>query len=119
MTFIPIDRATVRRNPDYHPGIGRQFAPDGMGGGIEVTSMHGSPLFLYRYQPAQVTCRECGASFDHDDLASAEVSDGDGGENYSTEVCPRCHAFDCCDVEYERLSSSELERLAEAAHADA
>lgn len=59
------------------------------------------PSWHYSYEPAPVTCRECGESFPNQELGSDCAYNGDG-EDCSFAVCPRCGAWECCDVEYER-----------------
>lgn len=104
--LILIDRSTIRPNPDYcPPGMRRMVPgpviahPDGSFGreAIDVTSLH-SPRHLYSYQPQDVTCGECGATFDHSLLKSNEFDDSG-----SRTTCPKCGEPWCCEVEYERL----------------
>lgn len=59
------------------------------------------PQFEYSYVPTPVKCDECGASFLHTALLSEESDDG---ECYSARVCPVCKAFECCDLEFEKLT---------------
>lgn len=91
MTIL-IDRSTIRKNPDYCPSGSIQYAMSG-GQLIDITSMH-SPRFLYRYLPTDVTCEECGATFDHSKLVDSDYSPAD--------LCPECG--EVVDVDYERLT---------------
>jgi hypothetical protein len=63
------------------------------------------PEFFYNYEAVDITCSSCGATFPSNELQSDEIYDGET-EHYSTEVCPKCGAFDCCDVEYEKINDA-------------
>jgi len=58
------------------------------------------PDFLFRYVPTVVECAECHERFDYSDLESDEIDD----DIWSDRVCPKCHAFDCCELEFENLT---------------
>lgn len=64
-------------------------------------TIEAGPEFLYQYIPTKVECRNCGKSFLHTELTSDSVPDGDGGETFIDNVCPKCGEADCCDIEFE------------------
>jgi hypothetical protein len=64
------------------------------------------PTWLFEYLPTPVTCEGCGEAFDVSELQSDSRSwntDGECGEAWSNEVCPKCGRWYCCSVEYEGL----------------
>lgn len=118
MTLIRIDRNSIRKNPDAgHTSFfvkGREWEerhPDGSithHAPVEVVhTMYPAPTFLFDYVPAQVTCEDCGASFLHTELEADSVD----CDAYSTAVCPRCKTWDCCEIEYEKLTAAEMKGL--------
>lgn len=71
--------------------------------GMEFVEHRPEPQWLFDYLPTLVTCRECGETFDAMELQSdAQVVSDDGDEAFSSEVCPKCGAWDCCDLKYEQ-----------------
>lgn len=63
---------------------------------------HDEPRWLFRYEPTQVTCDACGATFDHKRLKSSSAYDDDSREEwFSDTICPVCGEWDCCELEYE------------------
>lgn len=148
---VPIDRSTVRRNPNagnrvyYQLGRAEErvthtySSPDGTrrrdvyvdgvlvesggmsaGGGeptLEVVrsqpvqplySLTPEPAWWFEYVPTRVECAYCGASFPHTELGTDA---DDAGEDYhcSDTVCPRCGAWDCCQLVYENPDTAEFE----------
>ena len=77
--------------------------------GIEVEIKNNSttvnhapiPKYSFTYKNTKVVCCECGEKIMTDDLQSDESSDG---EYYSDKICPKCGAFDCCLIEYEKIN---------------
>jgi len=63
-------------------------------------TMTPDPDFLFQYVQAVVECKECHERFDHSELDSDEIDD----DTWSDRVCPKCGAFDCCEIEYEELT---------------
>ena len=68
---------------------------------IEVTTKDSEPKWLYEWPDFEIECSECGARFDHTELRSDEYYDGED-ERWSNEICPKCGAWDCCEVKYIR-----------------
>lgn len=75
--------------------------------GIEIeiknnsTTVYHAPIpkYSFTYENTEVICYECGEKIMTNDLQSDESSDG---EYYSDKICPKCGAFDCCLIEYEK-----------------
>ena len=62
------------------------------------------PRFSYSYIPTTVICNNCSEAFLHTEL------EGDCGvEMWSNEICPRCGAWDCCNIKFERPNNETLE----------
>ena len=59
------------------------------------------PLYLFDYEPQKVQCEKCKAEFDHTEL---DFDDNDEWSyEYSDTVCPKCHYFNCCEIEYQDI----------------
>ena len=61
-----------------------------------------------KYKPTQVECDECHEGFLHTDMASDNALWGEGDLERTVEsdtVCPKCGAWDCCELEFEQLPS--------------
>jgi hypothetical protein len=56
------------------------------------------PTFAYDHVPTEVECDECGERFPHAELESDDDDDG-----WTDTRCPRCGAWGCCELEFERL----------------
>lgn len=59
-----------------------------------------------KYKPTQVECCECHKEFLHTELTKDKAVWGDGDYQRNVEsdtVCPRCGAWDCCELEFEQL----------------
>lgn len=67
---------------------------------VQTVHHRPEPDWLYEYEPTHVTCNECGATFPHHELTSDCQWTGDE-EICSFTVCPKCDAWECCEVEYE------------------
>jgi DNA-directed RNA polymerase subunit RPC12/RpoP len=59
------------------------------------------PLYIYGYEDAEVTCYDCGKSFNHKELKN--INDD---ECYNDKVCPYCSVWDCCEIEYETIENA-------------
>ena len=108
---VKIDKDTIKKNPDAgrtvdYCVVGRPVITYHEGGSMGILQpvqilhrMAPSPQFLYQYLPTRVSCEYCSAEFNFDELES----DGDE-EGWSETVCPKCHIWNCCEVEFESLS---------------
>jgi len=67
---------------------------------VDVTSAIPAPEYLYEYEPLDVTCKYCGATFDHSMLTEF----WDDYDIWREKVCPNCGEDYCVDIEYEKLS---------------
>lgn len=70
-------------------------------GNNQIIHHQPEPDWLYEYEPTPVTCNNCGETFDATELTSDCAWTGDD-EICSFEVCPKCDAWECCEVEYEQ-----------------
>lgn len=68
---------------------------------VDVTSAVPAPKYLYEYEPLDVTCKYCGATFDHSRLIEFWDDDCD---IWREKVCPSCGKDNCVDIAYESLS---------------
>jgi hypothetical protein len=59
------------------------------------------PKWLYDHAVVQVACQECGATFSNKELESDSDEDADGNYSSSNAICPRCHAWECCELTHE------------------
>lgn len=80
--------------------------PDGIVSVYNHTGSHlayhmPEPEWLFQYEPTEVTCRKCGEAFPNQELGSDYVI-GEDDEIGSSACCPKCGAWECCSVEYER-----------------
>lgn len=91
--------------------VSREIKVDEISVNCEYQTFHHlpTPKYSYSYESIAVQCKNCGSEIMSDELRSDESYDGEI-ERYSTEVCPVCGQFDCCQIEYESIESS-LERL--------
>lgn len=63
-----------------------------------VYSISPEPQFLYIYpEEYYINCSYCNERFNYKDL----LDDSDL-DYYSTEICPKCGAWDCCKLEFEK-----------------
>ena len=123
-----IDLDTLRRNPNagrntyLHPGQTQELSDGSTHRDFQIVhSLQPEGPWLYGFEPLQVTCSGCGASFDVKDL-KADYYPGEQDEVYSNEVCPHCHQFDCLEFPVhcetveeglERAKKSGLKRFIE------
>lgn len=63
-----------------------------------VSSITPEPSHFYEYLPFEVQCHMCEERFDYSELVAEVEPDGEGGEFYSTETCPKCGVLDCLVV---------------------
>jgi len=56
------------------------------------------PKYSYEYENIKVRCASCGKKMYSDELESDCYDDG-----YSDTICPKCGAWDCCELEYEKI----------------
>lgn len=78
---------------------------------IEI--LGGGPRFLYRHKKVKFDCPHCGVSnLTADKLESDAFPDGEGGENYVTNMCPKCK--ECIEVHHERLTDTDMHELAKS-----
>ena len=70
-----------------------------------IRSMFPASEHLCAYEPTTVTCRFCGQSFLHTELQYYEFGgeDDEAGADIDN-ICPKCKAPDCCEIEYEKLT---------------
>ncbi len=134
MTFIRVDRDSVKRNPrsgrtDFQVCTGpptyerrtNEVSADGETWIItnqtttrtdNVQTIHTlAPAgpFLFDYLLTKVKCVECNCEFDHTKLESESEDNGSSEYDwYSERVCPRCGKWDCCELEFEKLSNEVL-----------
>jgi hypothetical protein len=74
----------------------------------EEMPMRGFTRSVPRYKPTMIHCSECHEEFLHTELLkdSAIWNEGEYEKPVSSDtVCPRCGAWDCCELEFERLHS--------------
>ena len=123
--FVRIDRTTIKKNPEWIdgspndqvmvPGCPRDVADkDGNVIGQEYSMVRYytigpcRPKWLYAHKPCEVECEFCHERFDADELEYANDCplDEDGNESFfeTNRQCPKCGAWNCCDVKWEKLS---------------
>ncbi len=109
MVLIKIDRATIRENPNagntvyYVPGK-PEISEDGSTRTMNIQTLYSltpEPKWLYKYTPTVIECKNCKKFIIHTELES-DSFDYDGG--YSNRVCPECGEWDCCDIEFEKIT---------------
>lgn len=119
---IPIDRSTVRRNPNagrsvfYVAGRAYEETTVGEDGTVricrrqDVQTIYDFPqsAFLWEYAPTEVRCGVCGEAFSHTELETDDTDFGDDGYCSTDRKCPKCGVWDCCELERESLSFSEM-----------
>ena len=74
---------------------------------MEVSSFEDRQWF-FKYEPTVVTCTECGSMFKHEYLES-DSSEYDS--RFSSEVCPVCGNWDCCEIEYEDIKDALIRKV--------
>lgn len=137
--LIPIDRSSIKPNPHYpnlhsyqtHPTIYRKTVTNIYEGyniknmklvsteeiieeiqGREVIKSLGvPPHYFYSHLPTMVQCEYCNAHFNHEDL-EYDCEDLDSG--WTETKCPKCGGWECCEIEYEKLSEEILKGIYES-----
>jgi hypothetical protein len=64
-----------------------------------------SPQYLYEYENIDIKCCICDETFKSDNLESDSFNDDDD-YYYSDTVCPKCSAWNCCEVKYESIEEA-------------
>ena len=64
-----------------------------------------APTWLYQYEPTPVTCRNCGQTFPASELEQDSFFNGED-DIPVYNICPRCQAPECCEVEYEKIEDA-------------
>jgi hypothetical protein len=116
---ILIDRSTIRRNPNAGQTSIRIPGKSYMKNGITfqpfqtIQSLCPDPDYLFEYIPKDVQCSSCGATFDYsllesDCICSWEIDIDDYA--YSDTVCPKCKAWNCCEIEFEEFDAETMGR---------
>ena len=127
--IIPIDRSSIRRNPDSGqtqsqiPGREITETVDGVTTTTrQIVRMHfpPRPMFLYRYLETKVSCSFCHAEFLPSELQSDSRWNGDdGGEDDESDcICPKCGVWECVWIEYELLTDTEMEEICQRTQSD-
>ena len=65
-------------------------------------SLSPQPDYFIEYEDVEVECDECGAKFCFKELQYGEYDDNRYDYYYSDKVCPKCFAWDCCELELEK-----------------
>lgn len=110
--IVKINKETIKENPRagqtvFYLPIGKPVTEYNEDGSIKsvvyphqiIETLVPQPKFIYDYLPTLVKCEFCGAEFDYNKLESEDYDDYGWSEN----VCPKCHARDCCEIEFEKL----------------
>lgn len=66
-----------------------------------IYSMSEEPRYLFAYIPTLIKCEVCNEEFYHTKLKH----DCYDWERCSDTICPKCHDWDCCDLEFEDIDS--------------
>jgi hypothetical protein len=110
---IPIDRSTIRRNPNAgRTSIlvpGRSCIVDGKETKQiqRVHTIYPEGAYLFEYAHTKVQCCHCEAVFDYY-LLESDCSIDIDGETYSDTICPKCHGWDCCEMEFEEFDEKTM-----------
>lgn len=139
--LIPIDRSSIKPNPHY-PHLGRyEIYPRELtrvdtyrGYGLEangktkwvlvsqeilepkpeyeyIEALGTAPRYFYSYSDTMVQCDNCRKQFNYNELQYEDMYDSWG---YTDRQCPFCHRWDCCELEYEKLSQETLKGIYES-----
>ena len=68
-----------------------------------VRTMTPERSYLFDYEDTQVECHACYARFAFKDLKADAMASGDD-EIWSNGICPKCDAWDCCEIEFESIN---------------
>lgn len=74
-------------------------------------TLSGEPSHFFKYEDTEIQCGRCHNVFDSDLLESDSDEDADGNYYHSETICPKCHAWHCCEVQYEKLDDIPKEVL--------
>jgi len=66
--------------------------------------------FFYKHLNVKVKCMCCGHKFKSNDFAEFD-NDDSHNFNYTYTGCPKCKAWDCCNVKYEAIGQVESKYL--------
>lgn len=121
--FIPIDRTTIRENPNAGNTVYYQQGPTEYQMNLELISWDNKKWKLtavnktakqninklysltpegshfYDFEKTIISCDSCGKTFSWDQLKAEGCDDF-----WSDRICPSCEAWDCCELEFERLN---------------
>lgn len=88
-------KATVENGTYNNPLLSIEMKQD-------IQNLTHSPIqkYSYKYENIELKCNTCGDQFMSNDIQTDDNDDG----GYSTEVCPKCGAWDCCDIKYENIN---------------
>lgn len=64
--------------------------------------MSEEPRYLFACRPTLIKCEVCNEEFYHSEL---EYDCYDWGRCSDT-ICPKCHDWDCCELEFEDIDSA-------------
>jgi hypothetical protein len=108
-----IDRRSIKINADA--GAREIFVPGRPSGDsqavIRVGLMHPIPKYSYEFMPLKVTCINCGAVIDVDNLESYEDDDTYVSET-EARICPKCGMGECCpEINEETFDESMLQDI--------
>lgn len=126
--LIKIDRSSIKKNPYsgqnvFYRCLGNPIVEtecDKNNNLIEFSvrvpyetlyTLERQPRFNYTYEELLLKCSECGKEFSNKDLESFSDEDCDGNYYFNDRICPKCGTWDCCEIEYEKLSDDVLEKL--------
>jgi hypothetical protein len=98
--LIKINRSSIKPNPNAGNSTYYQALGNGEYEILHTISPEGK--WLYEYEDTLVTCYHCKAQFSYNDLESDEMSFGDN-DMWTDKVCPKCHTWSCCEIEFERI----------------
>lgn len=72
--------------------------------------------WLYEYEPVKVKCGNCRAEFLNTELKedyNDSVDVDSYVDAYVSNVCPKCNAWECCQLEYEKIEDIVKEKYGE------
>lgn len=113
--IIKIDKSSIKKNPNHEnmsytvPGK-IEILPDGSTHRYSqrIYTLTPAPRYIYEYLTTEVQCEYCKAKFSYKDLKADYVyCDDNQDEIWSNQICPTCGAFDCCEIEYERIDKAK------------
>lgn len=99
--FVPVAHRSIVRHKDteWHDSDGK-------------LSFIASPRerFSCSHENISVTCGECGIAFPCSELQCREVGEGTDSR-HAENICPVCGEAECCQLEYECLSDTEIDAI--------